>query len=313
MTSSPKIIPSPQASKLRDPNLGRIERLSNKFPKEKTLSFWKKTASNRAFEFETARVYNTGIIKMPIYLSVGQEHISAAISEIAKDPLIFAQHRGHSYYMSFGGDLRKLIDELLHRPTGCAGGMGGSASIHEPTIGMYGHSGLMGDQVPIAVGAALGSGKTVLTVTGDASVEEDYVWGAMGYAATKKLPVLLICEDNDLSILTPVATRRNWNVVNFAKGLGIPAVDIADDPWLIAHWVKNFLPQLPAVINVRTVRNLWHAGTGNDGTPEWDRYALIKEEFKNLGLEKEMLQIELEAQETVKRLWQEQLQKPSKK
>ena len=57
----------------------------------------------------------------------------------------------------------------------------GAASIHDPKIGMFGHSGLMGDQVPIAVGAALGSGKTVLTVVGDASGEEDYVYGAMDH------------------------------------------------------------------------------------------------------------------------------------
>ena len=37
---------------------------------------------------------------------------------------------------------------------------------------------------------------------GDASAEEDYVLGALGWAATKKLPILFIVEDNNLSILT---------------------------------------------------------------------------------------------------------------
>lgn len=297
----------------RGPDLGRIEGLAKKFPREKTLEMFRKTATNRAFEFEVAAAYNAGTMKLPIYLSVGQEHIPAAISEVKKDFKIFAQHRAHSYYLSFGGGMEPLIDELLGRETGCAKGMGGSASIHDPKIGMFGHSGLMGDQIPLAVGAALGFNKPVLAVCGDASAEEDYVWGAMGYAVTKKLPVLLLCEDNDLSILTKVEKRRNWSIVNFAQGLGMPAVDIADDPWLISHYVQQFLPQLPAVINVRTVRNLWHAGTGNDGAPEWDRHALIKEEMKLLGLEKEMNEIEAKAQAQVKETWQRQLQKPSKK
>ena len=246
---------------------------------------------------------------MPIYLSLGQEHIPAAIASVTTDFLIFAQHRAHSYYLSFGGDMKKLIDELLHRESGCAAGMGGSASIHDPRIGMFGHSGLMGDQVPIAVGAALGSGKTVLTVVGDASGEEDYVYGAMGYAVTKSLPVLIVCEDNDLSILTHISTRRSWSLVDVALSLGMTAVDIIDDPWLIAHHVSSLLDDLPAFINVRTCRHRWHAGTGVDGAPEWNRFEMFKENLYHLGLKEEVHEIEKTAEEIVRKIWQKQLQK----
>ena len=301
-----------QASR-RSPELGLIPGLARRFPVEKTLEIFRKTCINRSFELEIARVYPSGIMKIPVYLSLGQEHIPAAISAVKKDFLIFAQHRCHSYYLSFGGDIRKLVDELLGRETGCTRGMGGSASIHDISIGMYGHSGLMGDQVPVAVGAALGSGKTVLTMMGDASGEEDYVYGAMGYAVTKKLPVLFICEDNDLSILTHIKTRRSWWLDDVARSLGMTSVAITDDPWLIAHHVEKSLEKLPAFINIRTCRNLWHAGVGNDGPPEWNRFELIKEELKNLGLEAEARQIETESAEKVKRIWEEQLPKPSKR
>lgn len=297
----------------RSPTLGFLPDLSRRFPPEKTFEMFRKTCRNHYFELEAARVFDTGVMKLPIYLSVGSEHVPAAISTVSRDFLIFAQHRCHSYYLSFGGDMRRLIDELLHRETGCARGMGGSASIHDPAIGMYGHGGLMGDQVPIAVGAALGSGKRVLAVVGDASTEEDYVFGAMAYAATKKLPVLVICEDNDLSILTPVATRRSWGIDEVARSLGMPAVDIADDPWLIAHYVELFLKKLPALINIRTCRHRWHQGTGKDGEPEWNRFELIKGELQRLGLGAESREIENQARDFVGKLWEEQLQKPSKR
>ena len=300
---------APEKSRKRGPWLGTISGLAEKFPRDKTLALFRQLCVNRYFELQTAEVYKTGVIKMPIYLSLGQEHIPASIASVTKDFLIFAQHRAHSYYLSFGGDIRKLIDELLHRPTGCAEGMGGSASIHAPSIGMFGHSGLMGDQIPIAVGAALGSGKKVLAVMGDASAEEDYVFGAMGYAATKKLPVLFVCEDNNLSILTPVETRRNWNLPDVAKSLGMAAVDISDDPWLIAHYADAYLANLPAFINVRTCRQLWHAGAGSDGPPEWNRFELIKSELKKLGLETESEKIEDETRSVVRKIWEEQLRK----
>ena len=295
--------------RLRGPRLGMIAGLSERMSREKTLDLFRQTCLNRCFELEAAKAHQAGRMKMPIYLSLGQEHIPAAVASVTRDFMIFAQHRGHSYYLSFGGDVRKLVDELLHRESGCAGGMGGSASIHDPKIGMVGHSGLMGDQVPIAVGAALGSGRQVLTVTGDASVEEDYVYGAMGYAVTKELPVLFVCEDNDLSILTRVRTRRSWSMVDVAHGLGMAAVDITDDPWLIAHCVEAYLGKLPAFINIRTCRHLWHAGTGTDGDPEWNRFDLIKQELGRLGLAAAAEELENEARQTMERIWREQLQK----
>ncbi len=291
----------------RSPAFGYIPGLPRTLPESQTLAMFRKACFNRYFELEAKRVYDQGLMKLPIYLSLGQEHIPAAISTVFPDCLIFAQHRGHSVYLSFGGAPAKLIDELLNRPTGCAGGMAGSASIHAPEVGMFGHNGLMGDQVPTAVGAALGSGKKVLTVMGDASAEEDYIYGAMGFAVTKRLPVLFVCEDNDLSILTPTPVRRSWTICSMAQGLGIPAVDITDDPWLIAHHVKEFTARLPACLNIRTCRMLWHAGTGCDGPPEWNRFDLIKATMKELGLEQQTTRIETETERIVKELWERQL------
>ncbi|MBX9658754.1 MAG: hypothetical protein K2X00_09320 [Nitrospiraceae bacterium] len=293
----------------RTPTFGLISDVANMFSNDYALKLFAQTCFNRFFEFEVKKAYDRGLMKLPIYLSVGQEHIPAAIASVFSDCLIFAQHRAHSVYLSFGGDPRQLIDELLSRPTGCARGMGGSASIHAPQIGMFGHSGLMGDQVPIAVGAALGANKPVLTVMGDASAEEDYIYGALGFAVTKKLPVLFVCEDNDLSILTRTPVRRSWTLCGLAQGLGLPAVDITDDPWLIAHHVKELSQRLPALINIRTCRGLWHAGSGCDGPPEWDRFALIKDTMKTLGLEQDALAIESDTERTVQNLWAEQLRK----
>lgn len=295
----------------RSPDFGSLSGVRERMSLEASSALFAQTAFNRAFEFEVAKAFDEKHIKAPIYLSVGQEHIAPAVAAAHRDWLIFAQHRGHSYYLSFGGDERALVDELLHRPSGCAGGMGGSASIQDPRIGMFGHSGLMGDQVPIAVGAALIARKPTLAVMGDASVEEDYVFGAMGFAVTKRAPVLFLCEDNDLSILTHVSTRRSWNMAEVAKGLGMPGVDIADDPWLIAHHVGELLPQLPAFLNIRTCRVLWHAGTGVDGPPEWDRYEWFKTALRQMVGADRVDLIERDARQRAVGLWDRQLRKPS--
>jgi len=288
---------------MRSSNLGVIENLTAQFSKEETLELFQKICLIRAFELETKEAYDAGFIKMPVYLSLGQEAVAAALSLSYKNPYIFGQHRCHDLYLAYGGNMQALIDELLHKPTGCARGMGGSASIHDQAINMFGHDGLMGTQIPIAVGFALAKGKRVIAIMGDASAEEDYVLGAMAYAAHKKLPILFVCLDNGLSILTKVEVRRNWRMADVAASFGMRGVEITDDPWLIMHHAHHMSQSLPAFMNVHVVRHLWHAGTGKDSEPEWDRYELVKKELFNLGLDKEAETIRQNAENLVHELW----------
>lgn len=292
-----------QPNDQRRVDLGAIEGLSRQFSTEQHLRLYRQICFNLLFEMKVFEAFKAKKVNTPIYLSVGHEHIPAALSMALPKPAIFAQHRAHSYYLSYGGSPAALRDELLGLESGCARGRGGSASIHDPAIPMIGHSGLMGDQVPIAVGAAIASRRTTLCVAGDAAIEEDYAFGAMAYAQTKKAPILFVCEDNNLSILTPVAVRRSWAMTDVAHSLGMQAVDIADDPWLIMHHVRELAKQLPAFINIRTCRHLWHAGAGCDGPPEWNRFELIQKELDSLGLEAQRQTIETEAAQAVNDLW----------
>src|SRR3989344_1079207 len=276
-------------------NSNALPNLPRNFPKEISLDLFRKICLNRYFDLKVTELYRPGLFDCPIYLGVGEESIAAALSlSLPSPPRIFAQHRCHSWYLSYGGPMTGLVDELLGLPTGCAGGMGGSASIHCPEIGMIGHDGLMGTQVPIGVAYAMATKKRTLVVMGDASLEEDYVLGALGFAATKKPPVLFICTDNNFSCITPVCVRRSWNTIQHAT-FGMPAIEISDDPWLIMHYVRELSLNLPAFINIRTCRISSHAGVNKDRTvvPEWNRFDLVKEELTKLDLDQETEKIQL--------------------
>ena len=304
---------------MRSFDYGVIRGLSEKFSKEDNLKLFEKMCTIREFEYNVADVFDADFEKMPVYLSVGSEAVAAALalSYGKKNPSIFAQHRAHGYYIAFGGNLESLADEILHRPTGCAGGMGGSASIHSPEIKMYGHDGFMGTQVPFGVGRILGanyknneSKEYGLCIMGDASAEEGYVFGALGFAAQQrdKMPVLFICEDNDLSVLTKKCVRRKWECADVAESLGMKAVEIADDPWTIMHYVNEFENNLPAFMNIHLVRILRHVGSKSDGPPEWDRLELTKQELKRIGLEKEAEEIERKTKKYIDGLWKRKLE-----
>ena len=204
---------------------------------------FKRASLCRNFELFVFEGIQKKMFKFPIYLSAGQEYISASIAEIMSEmninPNVFIQHRGHSTYLSYDAPVEQLIDELLGRKTGCAYGMGGSASIHSKEKNIFGHDGLMGSQVPIAVGHCYRTQQPTIVHMGDASAEEDYVLGALGWASTKKLPILFVVEDNNLSILTEKKVRRNWEMHDVAKAFNMKAFDIKDDPFEIKGALKD--------------------------------------------------------------------------
>ena len=270
------------------------------------LETFKKASLCRHFENQVYKVSQDKHIKFPFYLSAGQEYIPASIYTILEekgiDVNVFIQHRGHSHYLCKGADPIQLIDELLGRKTGCAGGMGGSASIHSHEKNIFGHDGLMGSQVPIAVGHAYETRKPTIVVMGDASAEEDYVLGALGWASTKNLPILFIVEDNNLSILTEKKMRRNWEMDKIALGFNMKASNINDDPLVIEAFLKDYNFEYPMLLNINTHRKYWHSGAGQDGN-EFDRY---ENELKSLGDEGK--KIDEENKLFIEKLWQQQLE-----
>lgn len=239
------------------------------------LEAWRRACFNRRFEQRVAQAAAAGrLAPPPFYLSTGTEHVAAIASVALTDWHLFAQHRCHSWFLSWGGDPARLIGELMGR------GMAGSASLDWPPGDgqappaspgrMWGHSGLLGDQAPIAVGYAQATGLPTLCVLGDAAVEEDYVLATFGYAASKRLPILFLVEDNDLSILTRKCVRRSWEATAVAASFGIGATESTDHAGDLFGALDLASRNLPYLINVDVCRHNWHAGHGTDGSPEWD-------------------------------------------
>ena len=258
----------------------------------------------RHFELQVAEAYKGDLLPGPVYLSVGQEAPSATVSMLTAGFTVFAQHRGHSVYLAYGGRPEALRDELLGLETGCCRGRGGSPSIRDPSVPMVGYHGLIGENVPLATGFCLARHRPTVVYFGDGAAEEDYALTSFGFAATHKLPILYVCEDNDLSILTPVKDRRTWNVADVAASMGLAAASIDDDPDVIFQTVQQVLDRLPAFINIKTCRHLWHTGVGTDGPPRRDRLGEWRDKVEDAG------RIEEQVRQFVEELWQGRLQRP---
>jgi pyruvate dehydrogenase E1 component alpha subunit len=292
---------------MRSVNYGSIPNLISSYDHKELLTIFRKMCMTRYFELELIKAVKDERVTYQVYLSLGQESISAAMSSAIRNYQVFAQHRCHAIYLALGGSPEKLRDELLGLPSGTSRGRSGSNCIqcHENGITMYGHHGLIGENVPLAVGAALGNNRPTVCFFGDGAAEEDYVFASIGYAITHKLPVLFVCEDNNLSILTPIKDRRSWSLTSVANAIGMLAIDITDDPWSILYNTRNLITQLPAFMNIYTCRSNWHSGVGVDGPLEWDRWSIVKEQLNMLGLQKEIQTIENDIHMEMEKLWVE--------
>jgi pyruvate dehydrogenase E1 component alpha subunit len=290
---------------VRSPNFNVQLNIAKQFSPEISLNIFERMCMVRYFEQCVINAVKKKEITYPVYLSSGQEAVAAALSIEIRDYAIFAQHRAHDIYLTFGGPPDKLKDELMGLPTGTSKGRAGSNCLqyHENGISMFGHHGFIGENVPQAVGAALGSGLNTVCIFGDGAAEEDYIFPSMGFAASKKLPVLFVCIDNNLSILTKIEERRNWNITDIAKSFGIPAIDISDNPWALLEQIKNLTKTLPAFINCYVCRGYWHVGVGIDGVPEWDRFKMVKDELISLGHAKKVREIESRQHSRMVELW----------
>lgn len=296
----------------RDPNYNIIKNNNSPIDINIQKKIFKKMSYIREFELQAYKNRKEGKFRTLIYLCLGQESIYASTEQAIKKAAIFGQHRGHGIYLAYGGNPKKLVDELIGLTSGTNKGMGGSPPIFDRKIGMFGHVGLIGDQVPVAAGYSLvNKNKITITFFGDGAAEEDYVLATFGFAKKNNLNMLFICDDNDLSVLTPTKVRRNWNISEVAKSFGITSLDISDDPLTIYKSINLLKKKLPALLNIRTCREYWHEGAGKDKPHKnfWSRYEIVRKKLYDFGFQKFITKTETENKIWAKKLWEKQLQK----
>ena len=163
-------------TKINPSNLNLYKKKYNKLDVKILKKIFAKMSFIREFELQAYEKRKNNAFKTLIYLCLGQESIYASVNLALPKVSIFGQHRGHGIYLAYGGNPEKLVDELIGLKTGTNKGMGGSPPVFDKKIGMFGHVGLIGDQVPVAAGYSLiKKNITSLCFFGDGAAEEDYV------------------------------------------------------------------------------------------------------------------------------------------
>ena len=187
----------------------------------------------RAFDALLPDLYTKGLIRGSSHAAIGQEAVAVgACSALAPDDYITSTHRGHGHTIAKGGDINRMMAELLGREDGYCRGKGGSMHIADFSIGMLGANGIVGGGFGIAAGAALSaqmrhSGQVALCFFGDGAINQSSFHGVANMAGIWKLPLILLCEDNRFAMSGRAELMiAGGDPVNRAQAYGFPGFSV---------------------------------------------------------------------------------------
>jgi TPP-dependent pyruvate/acetoin dehydrogenase alpha subunit len=175
---------------------------------------WMLTQMTRIREFEE-RVKRTfeehpGVIRGHTHLADGAEaSIVGSIAALRPDDQLLTTYRCHGYPLALGTDPKAIMAEIYGRETGLCQGYGGSMHLTDVGRGFLGTSGIVGQGIPHAAGAAWaaqirGQGQVVLSFFGDGASKQGAFHETMNIASLWKLPVVFVMENNNYNVYTRV-------------------------------------------------------------------------------------------------------------
>ena len=245
----------------------------------------------RCFEERVARLKRTLQVHGLIHLSIGGEGVAAAVCrQLRDDDAVYSGHRAHGHAIAKGVPLPELMAELMGRADGLCQGVGGSMHLVDRRHGLLGATGIVGGNLPLAVGNALaarlrGSDQATVVFFGDGAVQSGSFSESVNLAALWQLPIVFVCENNGMAEFT---SRSEHTTVERVSDVVAPygferrTVDGSDVPGVFGAFAAFLAPARdgrgPMLLECLTHRLRGHY----EGDQQAYRDALSDEEWQRL-------------------------------
>jgi pyruvate dehydrogenase E1 component alpha subunit len=177
---------------------------------EELSPLYRQMLAIRRLEEAAARAYSQGKIGGFLHLIIGQEAVCVgATAALKPEDYVVATYREHGHAYAKGVPARPILAELYGKKTGLVKGLGGSMHLFDKRTNFLGGYGIVGGHVPIGAGAAFASkyrndGRVTLCFFGEGASTIGGFAEGLALAALWKLPIVLICENNQYSMGTPL-------------------------------------------------------------------------------------------------------------
>lgn len=240
----------------------------------------------RHFEEAAIRLYGEGRYRGSTHPYIAQEATALAVcAALRPTDTVLATYRGHGAAIAAGCDVTAMMAELLGKESGLCKGKGGSMHFSHAGDRLFGCNAIVSGQIPMAGGMALATridGGDAVTVVffGDGASCEGVFYETLNMAALWKLPLVLVCENNEYAISTHYTQAVSVpRISDRAQGFGLPGVHVDGCDYDAVHDAAAAAVERaragggPTLIEAKTVRWTRHsavaAGGSSEGAEQW--------------------------------------------
>lgn len=181
--------------------------------KERLVWMYTQMLRVREFEERIKRTFieHPGAIRGHSHLADGAEaSIVGSLATREENDLAMPTYRCHGYPIVLGSSTKKIMAEIYGRKDGLCQGFGGSMHLCDPAHHFPGTSGIIGQSIAHATGAALTAqvkktGQVIYCFFGDGASKQGAFHESLNMASVWKLPVVYILENNGYQVYTRVS------------------------------------------------------------------------------------------------------------
>jgi TPP-dependent pyruvate/acetoin dehydrogenase alpha subunit len=235
------------------------------------LYYWMRLT--RAVDDRLELLYNQGKVPGAAFSQRGHEAISVgAAYALEADDIIAPMHRDLGSYLVRGMNPGRIMAQHLGRVTGPSRGR--DTNMHglgDLSLGIIGFVSQLPSSLPVTIGVGLSfllreEARVAMTFFGDGSTSAGKWHESLNFAGVFKLPVVLICENNQYAFSTFVSHQYAIDdVADRAAGYGFPGVVVDGNDVLEVYSVTREAVECarrgdgPTLIECKTLRMRGHA------------------------------------------------------
>jgi pyruvate dehydrogenase E1 component alpha subunit len=241
---------------------------------DERLAWYRRMVEIRLFEEKVQELFMEGLIQGTTHLCQGQEAVSVgAVGALEERDYMTITYRGHGHALARGMSMVAAFGELMGRTSGCCNGVGGSMHLTDFSKNLIGAFAIIGAGLPVAVGAGLsakmrGSDAVAISFSGDGGSNIGTFHEALNMAATWKVPVVFVIENNLYAEYSPVReTTPLDDLAERAKSYAMPGVIVdGQDVDAVYDVVSTAVARAragegPTLIEAKTYRYRGHSRT----------------------------------------------------
>jgi len=178
----------------------------------------------RYFEERVLDLFSEGELSGTTHTYVGQEaNAVSVLSHLEPRDIVVSNHRCHGHYLARTGDVQGLLAEMMGKPEGVCGGLGGSQHLCN---GNFFSNGIQGSIVPLAAGMAhaeklLNTNAIAVLFVGDGTFGEGAVYETLNLISLWQVPLLIVVENNLYAQSTPIELNFAGTFTGRAKAFDI--------------------------------------------------------------------------------------------